>query len=103
MLVEKIGLKILDRKARPVFEFYSPPIAIQCFEDNTYVESYSDGGTRHTGQGLNPIGSVPFKPNGHGIIPMVHLAQAASCGIANKIRTNSGNVPKTGSNNLTTF
>jgi hypothetical protein len=62
LLVEKIGLKILYRKARPVFEFYSLPIAIQCFEDNTYVESYSDGGTRHTGQGLNPLGSEPFKP-----------------------------------------
>jgi hypothetical protein len=64
LLVEKIGLKILDRKARPVFEFYSPPIATQCFEDNTCVESYSDASTRHTGQGHNPIGSVPFKPQG---------------------------------------
>jgi hypothetical protein len=34
LLVEKIGVKILDRKARPVFEFYSPPTATQCFEDN---------------------------------------------------------------------
>jgi predicted ester cyclase len=29
LLVEKIGLKILDREPRPVFEFYSPPIGTQ--------------------------------------------------------------------------
>ena len=103
MLVEKTGLKILDRKARPVFEFYSPPIAIQCFEGNTCVESYSYGGTDTQAKASIQLVGYHLSHNGHGIIPMVHLAQTASCGIANKLRTNSGNVPNTSFNNLTTF
>lgn len=47
--------------------------------------------------------AYPLSYNGHGNIPMGHLAQTASCGIANKLRTNSGNMPNTGFNNLITF
>ena len=40
-----------------------------CFEDNTCITVFENGTELHSGQGLNPKGSVPLKPQNTYVYP----------------------------------